>query len=99
LVNGEHDEIPIKTVLINGRLRKALNHTRIKAHFCTWLAMMDIPVLVISKLLGHKSTRHTTVYIHIAEGYKAIQMMKLQTKFGNHGFDTITKRKAGRVNT
>jgi integrase/recombinase XerD len=77
--------------------------THVSRHtFATWLAMMDIPVLVISKLLGHKSTRQTMVYIHIAEHYKAVQMMKLQQKFGNYGFDksasTQNIRSANRLN-
>jgi len=61
--------------------------THVSRHtFATWLAMMDVPVIVISKLLAHKSTRQTQIYIHIADTYKAIQMMKMQQKFGNKGF-------------
>ncbi|MDF2433001.1 MAG: integrase/recombinase XerD [Mucilaginibacter sp.] len=51
--------------------------------FATWLAIDGVPVLVISKLLGHKSTAPTMVYIHIAEAFKAREMMKLQRRFGS----------------
>ncbi|WP_295713903.1 site-specific integrase [Mucilaginibacter sp.] len=50
--------------------------------FATWLAIDNVPVLVISKLLGHKSTVTTMVYIHIAEEYMAREMMKMQRRFG-----------------
>jgi integrase/recombinase XerD len=75
--------------------------THVSRHtFATWLAMEDVPVLVISKLLGHKTTKQTMVYIHIAESYKAIQMMRLQRRFKNKGFvgvDEQGTRPAGRV--
>lgn len=50
--------------------------------FATWLATEGIPVAAISKLLGHKNTQTTMIYVHIAEDYLAMQMMKLQSRFG-----------------
>jgi integrase/recombinase XerD len=50
--------------------------------FATWLAIEGVPVLVISKLLGHKNVQTTMIYIHIAEEYLATQTMKLQMRFG-----------------
>ena len=63
-------------------IQKQLTSHVARHTFATWLALSGVPVLVISKLLGHKTTTPTMVYIHIAETYKAVEMMKLQTRFG-----------------
>lgn len=64
-----------------GITKKLTSHVA-RHTFATWLAIDGVPVLIISKLLGHKKQETTMRYIHIAEMYKATEMMKMQRRFG-----------------
>lgn len=66
--------------------------THVARHtFGTQLAVAGVPLLVISKLMGHKKPETTMVYIHIAEQAKARAMMKLQDTFGNYGLPELNQ--------
>jgi len=71
----------LKMIASNAGIKKNLT-THVARHtFGTQLAVAGVPVLIISKLMGHKKVETTMVYIHIAESVKAKAMMKLQDAF------------------
>lgn len=49
--------------------------------FASQLAVHGVPVTVIASLLGHRTTKSTMMYIHIAEQIKKKEMFKLQETF------------------
>lgn len=58
--------------------------THVARHtFATMLAIQGTPELIIAKLLGHKTTKSTMVYIHIAEQARQKEMARLQNAFSN----------------
>lgn len=72
----------LKAIAVKADINKNITSHVARHTFATWLAIDGVPVLVISKLLGHKSIVTTMIYIHIAEAYMAREMMKMQTRFG-----------------
>lgn len=75
----------LKFIAVKAGINKNLTSHVARHTFATWLAIDQVPVIVISKLLGHKGTKATMIYIHIADNFKAIQMMKMQRRFGVSG--------------
>ena len=71
----------LKTIAKKAKINKDITSHVARHTFATQLAIDNVPVSVISKLLGHKSTTTTQIYIHIAEDYMAREMMKLQRRF------------------
>jgi integrase/recombinase XerD len=58
--------------------------THVARHtFATQLAILNVPITVIAKLLGHKSLASTLIYIHIAEEIRKMEMSKLQDSFSS----------------
>lgn len=62
-------------------INKVLTSHVARHSFATQLAVLGVPVIVISKLLGHKNIKSTMVYIHIADKIRKREMDKLQNAF------------------
>lgn len=77
-------QIKSLTSFAKPKINKVLTSHVARHTFATWLAIDGVPVLVIGKLLGHKSAVSTNIYLHIAEVYKAVEMMKMQRRFGKN---------------
>lgn len=72
----------IKSMAADAGITKNITSHVARHTFATWLAIDQVPEIVISKLLGHKSLSTTRIYMHIADRHKAIEMMKMQRRFG-----------------
>lgn len=71
----------LKTIASLAGINKKIT-THVARHtFGTMLAVNGTPVVIISKLLGHKTLKSTMVYIHIAEKVKQLEMLRLQSAF------------------
>jgi integrase len=46
-------------------MRKGLNFHSLRHSFASWLVQKDVPIYVISKLLGHSSLSTTEIYTHL----------------------------------
>lgn len=71
----------LKDVADLAGINKNLSSHVARHTFATNLAILGVPVIVISKLLGHKSIKSTMVYIHIADKIRKKEMEKLQNAF------------------
>lgn len=71
----------LKTIAKKALINKVITSHVARHTFATWLAIDNVPVMVISKLLGHKSTVTTMIYIHVAQEHLARELMKMQRRF------------------
>lgn len=71
----------LKDVADLAGVNKVLTSHVARHTFATHLAILGVPVIVISKLLGHKNIKSTMVYIHIADKIRKKEMEKLQNAF------------------
>jgi len=74
----------LKTIADLAGIDKNITSHVARHSFATQLAVLGVPVIVISKLLGHKNISSTMVYIHIADKIRKKEMDKLQSAFSSY---------------
>lgn len=74
----------LKTIAKLAGIDKNLTSHVARHSFATQLAVLGVPVIIISKLLGHKNISSTMVYIHIADKIRKREMDKLQDAFSSY---------------
>jgi len=74
----------LKTIAVLAGVEKNITSHVARHSFATQLAVLGVPVIVISKLLGHKNIASTMVYIHIADKIRKREMEKLQQAFSSY---------------
>ncbi|MGY4385626.1 integrase/recombinase XerD [Pedobacter sp. UYP24] len=79
----------LKTIAAIAGVKKKLTAHVSRHTFGTSLAILGVPVIIISKLMGHKSIISTMIYIHIAEKIKAKEMDKLQNAFSSYTLSPV----------
>lgn len=83
----------LKTIATIANIPKNLTMHVARHTFGTSLAVAGVPVIVISKLMGHSKIETTMVYIHIAENIRQMEMLKLQASFADF-LKPVEKEKA-----
>jgi integrase len=75
----------LKEVVTMANIHKHISHHCARHTFATLAVANGIPIEVVSKLLGHTSTKVTTLYVKILEGQKVVAMDKYNTMLQNLG--------------